>query len=381
MPEDFEEIGHCGGKVTFRTVTEDGRRMYQVGYSGAAPNAMALYGIHAMPPGIAVATIKFGGLGDPLGGSPPPGCYPVLISSDGEGWFGHQCPRCRNYWRSRPLAVICPYCRLNAQTHSFLTDAQRRYVEAYLAKFEEALADPVDAEHVIDMDAVAAASGQQGEKPPFYYSEQRQQTNLKCEACGSFTDILGRFGYCSGCGTRNDLAQFEADIALLRERINAGAACNDAVRDAVAAFDTSAKQQMRELIRHVPLTPSRRNRLSGMRFHDLKATAAAFETAFDIDVLYRLSEEDIAFATIMFHRRHIYEHNGGEVDEKYIRDSGDTSVRLKQILRETREAAHRLAGLLVRIERNLHEGFHSIFPPNPERIALEDDLKRLRGSP
>jgi hypothetical protein len=43
-----------------------------------------------------------------------------------------------------------------------------------------------------------------------------------------------------------------------------------------------------------------------------------------------MTEAEIAAATRFFQRRHVYEHNGGEVDEKYLGDSGDTSVRLKQ---------------------------------------------------
>ena len=32
--------------------------------------------------------------------------------------------------------------------------------------------------------------------------------------------------------------------------------------------------------------------------------------------------EDVAFATLMFHRKQVHEHKGGEADEKYIADSG-----------------------------------------------------------
>ncbi|OTP74276.1 hypothetical protein [Caballeronia sordidicola] len=38
-----------------------------------------------------------------------------------------------------------------------------------------------------------------------------------------------------------------------------------------------------------------------------------------------------------FHRRHVYEHNGGEVDERYLKESGDTTVWLKQHIHETQE--------------------------------------------
>ena len=45
----------------------------------------------------------------------------------------------------------------------------------------------------------------------------------------------------------------------------------------------------------------------------------------------------------MFHQiAHIYEHNGGEVDEKYIKNSGDTSVRIKQVIRETSQTVNRI---------------------------------------
>ncbi len=75
----------------------------------------------------------------------------------------------------------------------------------------------------------------------------------------------------------------------------------------------------------------------------------------------------MAFAERLFHRRHVYEHKGGEADEKYIADSGE-QVRVKQALRESQQSAHRLASLVVRMAENLHAGFHEIFPPNRERI-------------
>ena len=83
---------------------------------------------------------------------------------------------------------------------------------------------------------------------------------------------------------------------------------------------------------------------------------------FGIDILGGINAEDVSFATLMFHRRHVYEHKGGEADEKYIADSGD-QVRLKQALRETQESAHRTASIVLKVARNLHKGFHEIFPP------------------
>lgn len=139
-------------------------------------------------------------------------------------------------------------------------------------------------------------------------------------------------------------------------------------KDAVSAFASYAAQYAKQLVRLIPMTPIRVNRIENMRIHNLEAVHREFNDTFDIDILVGLSAADTAFAKLMLHRRHVYEHNGGESDGKYIADSGDTSVREKQMLRETQETAHRIAGLVQRIETNLHRGFHEIFQPVPEPI-------------
>ena len=368
--KEFEEIGHTGGTVTFHVVTgSDGSRGYQVGFHHARPVAASLFAVYALPQGIVVAPLPMGGIGDKWPPPPVPGCFPVFIASDSEGMFGHKCPECAGYWRARFSSSICPYCGLHGDVRDFLTDAQRRYVWQYCEALESALTSEQDGDHVIDMDAVADAAGKDAEKPPFYYSEERQQHHFKCSACDQATDILGRYGYCSVCGTRNELAEFEKDIARLRDRINAdGASYESACKDAVAAFDSFAGHYAKQLIRLVPMTPARVNRIETMRFHNVEVVHQEFRGTFDIDILAGFSAADASFAKLMFHRRHVYEHNGGEADAKYIADSGDTSVREKQMLRETRESAHRIAGLVQKMATNLHRGFHEILPPLPGPI-------------
>lgn len=77
----------------------------------------------------------------------------------------------------------------------------------------------------------------------------------------------------------------------------------------------------------------------------------------------------------MFYRRHVYEHNGGEVDQKYLDDSGDTTVCLKQHIHETLQDAHGLLSSLVKMARNIHSTFHELFPPIPEPIRYFEDKK------
>jgi hypothetical protein len=265
------------------------------------------------------------------------------------------------------------------EAHRFLTKGQRAYVEACCELIMDALGSVEDGEKMIDMDAASDASLSKTERPKFYYAEQSQQTVFTCTACGEWNDILGRFGHCSSCGTRNDLVQLDAVIAATRAKVTAdpGADLNGAVRDLVSAFDTMAQQYAKLLIEYVPLMPRRKNRFQG-RFHDLRRTAEGFEAIFDIRLLEGLDEETVTFAVVMFERRHVYEHKGGEADEAYIEKSGDTSVRPKQIIRETAENVHRLANVVTRLGRNLHEGLHELLPPESAPIEFKKQSDKHR---
>jgi len=246
--------------------------------------------------------------------------------------------------------------------------AQQAYVHEFCVLHQKAANSINDGDYVVDFDALADVAAKEVEKPAFYYTEESQQNKFKCGACGSVTDILGKFGYCTWCGTRNDLQELEAKtLASIRTRINAGGPYEACVRDAVSAFDSFVGQYVKELVSHVPMTSARRNRLGG-RFHNLEAVAEEFRATFDINILNGIDSTDQAFATRMFYRRHVYEHNGGEADEKYIAQSGDQDVRPKQALHETRESAHNIVSLAGKMAKNLHNGFHELLPPNPNRI-------------
>jgi hypothetical protein len=376
---EFEEIGHSGGKVTFSIATIDGRRGYQVGYSSNRPVPMSLIAVYALPQGVPVESIQLGGIGQPWNPPPFPDCFPVFIASDSQGKFGHRCPNCDGYWRSGPWPNICPYCDIRAASFQFLSEAQQRYVRHYCEVLSEALAFKEDGEVVIDMDIVADAVGKESEKPAFYVSEQSQQRKFTCGACEEFNDILGRFGYCSLCGTRNDLADFEGQIVPnIRKRLNDGTAPEDCLRDAVAAFDTFVAQVAKQLTNMVPMTERRKKRLLTQRFHNLEDVCKIFKDWFDIDISAGIKADEFRLATVMFHRRHVYEHNGGEVDQKYLDNSGDSTVRLKQHIRESKQGVHDLLSSLLKMVRNIHCTFHELIPPIPGPIkAFEDKKARM----
>jgi hypothetical protein len=115
---------------------------------------------------------------------------------------------------------------MTRETYHFLTPGQRRFVEAVCDLTAKALSADADGEHVIDMDQIADHVASTSKRPGFYYTEESQQNHYTCAACGGSDDILGRYGYCSTCGTRNDLQELGLAIeginAKTRERIKVG---------------------------------------------------------------------------------------------------------------------------------------------------------------
>jgi len=384
MPQaEFRSVPHSGGTVTISVRADSsGRRIYQLRWEHCRANMAAIFGVYALPQGIPVEQMSLGGIGSVPTPPTVPGCYQVLIGSDGEGKFGRQCPECGGYWRSELDAQFCPYCGFRGRIIDFLTIEQRAYIQQFCAKMTEAMGAEVGSDHVIDLDAVAdAVDAAIDERPAFYYAELSQQNRYTCKACGGFNDILGTFGFCTECGTRNNVQEL-TDKALrsLRERINSGGQYEACVRDSVSAFDSFVSDYVKHLIR-IPMTPSRRKRLENRRFHNLQSVAADLQEIFDIDLFRGLEPGEVEFAKRIFHRRHVYEHAGGEVDQKYIDDSGDTSVKLKQALRETVQSAHEAVRIVQRMATNLHEGFHEIMRVDEKRVKRYEDRQgpRTRG--
>lgn len=383
---EFQEIGHCGGQYSVDVkISPDGCRSIQFGFTHSRPTPASLFGIYVSPEGTLAGCIPFGGVRQSAEESPIEGKYfQILIASDSLGMFGHQCRKCGGYWRSKSAParwkMICPYCGLWHDMLFFLTEGQMRYVKFCYNMIIKALNDEKESQIVINMDEVADAVSKDGDKPEFYYAEVTQQNLYECVACDDVNDILGKYGYCSSCGTFNGLQELKRDIAKVKERIDTGSEFSIYAKDAVSVFDSSARQIAKQLAARIPMTQRRRNGWERKLFHNLKVCADDLQSVFDIDIFKGLSQADRDFAILMFHRRHVYEHNGGEVDEKYIQDSGDTSVRLKQEIRESRETALRIATIVSQLGKNLLEGFHSIFPLQEAPIKIKQDrIERLKN--
>jgi hypothetical protein len=371
--KDFQEIAHCGGKVTFHVATDaEGRRSYSQGFHHDRPTPAAWIGIYALAPhAIPVADFRIGGEGQGFDPQPPENCFPVFLGSDSRQCWGHQCPRCKNYFRNGVHPAIypltCPYCGLRTAAHKFLTSAQHTYIKHYL----DTLLDGLEADmnpgtersFVIDMDAVADR-GANEPRPDFYYTTETQQTRYKCDQCGDFNDIRGRFGYCTSCGWRNNLRMLKETFADLRSQLNSGhASAEVTIKSTVSAFDACCRDFAVQITKRIPMKPGRKADLERLIFHDVEsATITNMKLMFDIDILRNLDGE-LLFLKLMMHRRHVFEHNAGVADDRYVRESGDSDAKEGVLIRENQANAHRLISGLTRMAENFEKDFHEIFIP------------------
>jgi DNA-directed RNA polymerase subunit RPC12/RpoP len=382
--QDFSEIGHTGGKATFTVKCDkNGHISYQIGYSHSSPIPVSLVGIYAHPDGFACGNIKMGGIGQSWNPPPFPNCIAVLMASDSQGKFGHECPQCHKHFRTDniPAAfpLTCPYCGLRAESYHYLTPPQKSYVRHYVGKLIEGcenISPESTTEIVIDMNAVADAVT---EKPreDFYYTSTAQQTEFRCTACNSYNDIRGRYGYCASCGYRNTAESQRKALDNVRDQLSKGAISPmDAVKKAVSEFDSAARDYAEQLKNLVPMKEARRNQLEQLLFHNLDKFDETIKTFFGISLLKGM-DADREFVRKMFFRRHVYEHDGGVATARYVCESGDQEIEEGTLIRETTENAHKLIGLLNRMINTFDADFNEIFPPEQFCIQIEQD-RQLR---
>lgn len=384
--EDFSEIGHTGGKVTF-TIDCDaqGHVKYQIGYSHSSPRPASLVGIYAHPDGFACGNIVMGGIGTPWNAPPFPNCIAVMMASDSQGRFGHECPSCKKHFRSESIPskypLTCPYCGVRAESYHFLTPPQKSYISHYVESLHEAIyeAEPgTTREVVIDMD-VLADSITHDPRPDFYYTSTAQQTEFRCCACNSYNDIRGKYGYCSSCGWRNSAEQQRVALEKIRAQLTGGnVSPSDAIKQSVSEFDSAARDYVDQLTSCVPMKESRTNQLGRLLFHNLDKFDGLMSNCFDINILKGMAA-DRAFVKKMFYRRHVYEHDGGVATQRYVEESGDTGLEEGDLIRETADNAHKLIGCLNRMITTFETDFHEMLEPEAFCIEIEKERRERVG--
>lgn len=357
---DFEEIAHTGGKIR---ISVDGT----LEYNHSNPHAAAFYQLCFLLNGVPMGYIPPTGFGA-RGASMPEGSTLVLVFSDKEGFFGRSCPSCNEYFRTDACPEIChcPYCGHSDNIINFTTKNQKEYINSFLKSFVKMLETDEDIE--IDLDQII--NDLPNNKSSFVYSEERQQKRVTCKSCGVNYDILGELGFCPHCRKRNSLEVFFDKLTSLEARVNNPIyditerekrenEWTEVLKTCISDFEAFARDIQLQLL-EIPAIPQRKKELTNVSFQNVVKANETIVLLFGIDFFSGLADVDKDFINKFFHRRHLFTHNAGIVDEEYLQKTGDKSVRLREKIRLRSKEVRRLISLVKTIGQTLFEGYESI---------------------
>jgi len=288
------------------------------------------------------------------------------LLSDKEGLFGQSCPKCDSYFRSDAISgtTTCPYCGQTDKGIEFLTKNQLKFLDHFCGSFITAHNEKQSI--ILDLDEIL--NNMDGNSPEWIYPEERQQTKKKCE-CRCVYDILGDYGVCPSCSRANFKeiitekfdsleAQFNEINGTVTDRSDREVEWEKLTR-CVSEFEALANNLRIHLIK-IPATPKRKSDINRLSFQRIMNCSSAIKSWFDIDIFKGIKTEEQEFLNKMFNRRHVFTHNGGRIDQEYINNTGDTTVRINQTIKFKSKEIKRLIPLVRKCSDNFVAGYDSI---------------------
>ena len=365
MVEYRDKIPAARGKVEY--IYEEGRGISAC-ISHSEPTFHALYQVALSIDGTRLlCTVQVGGLGQTVVAPHP--SVPAFVQSDVQGMWGRNCPACEKYFRSEQIVgdTTCPYCSVVAPDLAFVSNDQKRYLTACYDAFANA--------HMKKQTASVDIADITDEKSAWHYSEEKQQLVFKCQntRCNCQTDVLGEYAFCPRCGRSNARERFfeaaQAELVRLEQirtsvtdRHEREVVWEQMTTGAVSRLEALAKH-LRKILVLFPMTANRRKQLQQLNFQKVIESNTLLQQWFDIGFFEwpgddevpsrQIAPDDQEFIRKMVQKRHILIHNGGVVDEEYLRLAGDTTVRLDERIRIKSNEAKRLLTLVSEMASNL----------------------------
>ncbi|WP_435271884.1 hypothetical protein [Streptomyces parvulus] len=292
----------------------------------------------------------------------------VSIPSDDNGFFGRQCPECSLVFRmdvhqyeALPdnLALWCVYCGHHAEHSEFMTEQQRDRIMRAAGDF----AMQMVSQEFDKMFGGLARSSRGGSisfsyrSQPFYprplpgIDEEQLVRVRTCAGCQNNYAVFGEHRYCPVCGQLpaasvafdalqadtarlNALEALPTDAkALLREQGVFTRNWVDTVENVVGVVEALASSLFRAA---VPNAASLLNG-KGAIFQRLDHMADLIVTAGFLDLRTALGSQTWQRLLETWAARHVFTHNDGIVDEKYLMKVPGSSAQIGQrlVLTET----------------------------------------------
>jgi hypothetical protein len=127
-------------------------------------------------------------------------------------------------------------------------------------------------------------------------------------------------------GVDRDFQKAKAD---LQGRAARAAVWEEKLGRCFSEFEAMCRDIQKQLL-FLLATPKRREELKELSFQQLVKADEKLKKWLGIGIIPQLPAEDIAFINRMQNLRHLFTHNNGCVDQEYLDNTGDKSVKLYQ---------------------------------------------------
>lgn len=293
----------------------------------------------------------------------------ISLPTDERGLIGRECPSCGLYFKLKlgtglPVSICrCPYCSHIAESEDFFTQEQIDYIQSVaLREIQRQYLDPMMRKMDRDLrrssrDSMISISLKY--RPSSItiksFREQDLETDVTCAGCSLEFAVFTVFATCPDCGDPNALDVFLSSITVAVKRLHLADTIDydvlrhdliaDAVGSGVSSFDTLGKELRRRYPSVIPKQPKN-------PFQNLEVVASMLGWDLEAGPFGGLNGSQRSHVRLMFQVRHLFEHNGGVVDEDFCRKVPNTEYLLGQRYLVRPSDVEELLGLLPELGRS-----------------------------
>jgi len=279
--------------------------------------------------------------------------FKISIPTD-DGFIGRECKNheCKKYFKvhftSLKDKMYCPYCGILFDKSELMTTDQLDYVtkvgkekiSAYMVdRVRDMLKESTRGSKYITFKPGRPYSPKY---VPCEYSEKKVDSQIECSQCKAIFQVYGIFGYCPACKCDNTLI-YDTNIRIILKEIEDSTdkkrALRHAYNDLVSTFENFCKKKNSSNKKY--------------NFQNLESAKDFFNDLFNIDMFHGLSSDEMLSIRRVFQKRHVYQHNKGIIDQKYINLIAEDSPLLNKeaplIQEEFVKGAEAIRKILIKI--------------------------------
>lgn len=251
--------------------------------------------------------------------------FEIAVPTD-QGFFGNQCvnSNCGKYFKvfvdDIKEELYCPYCGNKASKIDLRTKEQDKFIhDSAIEKAKEIVYAEIDKTFGKLSRQTRRNSFITIKHKPLKYKakkihrkikEEKVDTELTCPECNIKFQVYGIFGYCPGCKSEN-LIVYDTNVQIIKKEFkkseNKERALRHAYSDLVTAFETYCNKKTKS------------DDLQKPSFQEIYETRAYFKKSLNKDIFENLTNIETLTIRRVFQKRHLYIHNDGIINEKYVK--------------------------------------------------------------